>query len=60
MQMKVLQFDPETKKLHLDFEFLAHYDPIKTIAVNGHNGFMATGCRDGSARVWETEKHGDK
>ncbi|KRX01707.1 WD40-repeat-containing domain [Pseudocohnilembus persalinus] len=60
MQMKILKFEPEKNKLELDFEFLAHLNPIKSLVVNGSKGYMATGCRDGSARVWETEKHGDK
>jgi WD40 repeat protein len=56
--MKVLNFDQKFGKFSLDYEFIAHLDPIKVITLNGAKGLMVTGCRDGSARVWETDKTG--
>jgi len=57
--MKVLNFDKTEGKFSLDYEFIAHLDPIKNIALNGPRGLMMTGCRDGSSRIWETDKNTD-
>lgn len=58
--LRVLNFDKQQGKFKLEYEFLAHLDPIKNITLNAPKGIMVTGCRDGSARIWETEKHQDK
>lgn len=49
----VLDFNPETKKFSLDYEYVAHMNPIKCITLNGPRGVFLTGCRDGSSRLWE-------
>ncbi|KAL4429521.1 hypothetical protein ABPG74_014296 [Tetrahymena malaccensis] len=52
--VKVLTFSPQEKSLQLDYEFIAHMDPIKCLNLDGQKELIITSCRDGSARIWES------
>lgn len=54
--LRVLDFDKKTGKFTQDYEFVAHLDPIRNITLNAPKGMFLTGCRDGSCRLWETDK----
>ncbi|KAL4510284.1 hypothetical protein ABPG72_008174 [Tetrahymena utriculariae] len=52
--VKVLTFSPQEKSIQLDYEFIAHMDPIKCLNLDGQKELIVTSCRDGSARIWES------
>jgi len=48
-------FDPIQRKITLEKEYGGHFDQLKYIALSSKRGMIATGCRDGTAKLWNCE-----
>lgn len=52
----IKEFSFEDKALHLAKEHFAHYDAVKSLALNGHKQLLVSTGHDGSVRLWNAKK----
>jgi len=48
-------FEKEKKQITPDQEIKAHQSEVKSVSLSAKRGLVATGCKDGTARLWDCQ-----